>query len=71
MEREKLNEILNKLNSKKESHPNFCSLWSNYLNIKCNSFLKEINTLESILLDLDSQPDINLNNVNTILNFQR
>ena len=71
MEREKLNEILNKLNSKRQSHPNFCSLWSNYLNIKSNSFLKEINTLESILKDLDSQPDINLNNVNTILNFQR
>lgn len=71
MEREKLNEILNKLSSKRESHPNFTSLWSNYLNLKCYSFLQEINTLESILKDLDSQPDINLNNVNTILNFQR
>ena len=44
MEREKLNEILNKLNSKRQSHPNFCSLWSNYLNIKSDSFLKEINS---------------------------
>ena len=44
MEREKLNEILNKLNNKRQSHPNFCSLWSNYLNIKSHSFLKEINT---------------------------
>lgn len=71
MEREKLNEILNKLNNKRESHPHFCSLWSNYLNIKSDSFIREINNLECILRDLDNQPDINLNNVNTIINFQR
>lgn len=71
MEREKLNEILNKLNNKRGSHPNFCSLWSNYLNIKSNSFLKEINTLETILRDLDNQPDINFNDINTIINLQR
>lgn len=53
MDNQNIEFVLTSLKKKEETHPIFCKLWKNYINLKISSLNKEINQLKSVLEDMD------------------
>lgn len=59
--------ITDKLNNFKNSHPNFYSMWSQYLRIKTESLIADFDTCEKNLERLKDKPDLTNDHLVTLL----
>ena len=58
-----VDDILNRFDRYKETHPNIVTLWKNYINIKKQNMLKIIQESNDVLSKLDTVNDIPLNDI--------
>jgi uncharacterized protein YjiS (DUF1127 family) len=66
------NEIIDKLNEKKDSHPNLTKLWTNYMTLTKERFINNIKKCQDLLemLDDENMRDLSLQSVVTLFILQ-
>lgn len=66
------NEIVDKLNEKKDSHPNLTKLWTNYMTLTKERFINNIKKCQDLLemLDDENMTDLSLQSVVTLFILQ-
>lgn len=51
-------ELITKLDTKMNTHPNISSMWKKYIQIKREKYLQNLTRCRTIINKMDSQPDI-------------
>jgi hypothetical protein len=65
-----LNDVLEKFNRYKETHPNVVNLWVKYIELRKESMLQVIREGKDVLRKLDTISDISLNDIALLYTMQ-
>ena len=65
-----LNDVLEKFNRYKETHPNVVNLWVKYIELRKQTMLQVIRESHDVLRKLDTISDISLNDIALLYTMQ-
>lgn len=66
---EELENILQTLEERMETHPNICKLWVKYINIKKNKLEQILNSAKTVIESLDTTEDMTSESLMFLLLF--